>query len=141
MKSYEYKTDEGITIARLKVGEKGVTQELIDFLIDEDRKEKNHVDYASKKEVTFDGLLQEIIGTYDSISTDEQEPELRREEILLRSCIDKLSEEQQRIYYLVMGQRKTYEEIAKSEGRTKQAVFNQMERIKNKLRKMLEEMQ
>lgn len=139
-KNYKYNFSDNIT-CEIEVGIDGVKQEHVDFLMEDDKKEESRSCYARKKESSLDNYYEDKIGTYDKNSIDEEENELSGVEYLLRDCIGRLSEKQQELYYMTMGQSMTYDEVAKKEGVTRQAIYGQMETIKKRLKKMLEELQ
>lgn len=124
----------------LKAGENGVTQAHIDLLIKWEKDEHEKRRYREEeKEVPYDEVLENVVGTYDDVEAEEKDPKQERMEELLRSCVERLRPEQQQLYYEYYGMKKTTVELGAERGIKKQSVSGQLETIKRNLRKMLEE--
>ena len=142
---FYYHSVMGTTI-EIKLGEryesdgKPVTQELLDFLIEDELEKKGKADYREQKETVFDEDYEKKIGVYDEYAFDEQERELDSREELIRRCVDRLSPKQQELYFKRMGMKMTFESIAEEQGISRQAVYTQMKRLEKKLKELYEEL-
>lgn len=138
--SYFYNFIDGRASLEIKAGQDGVTQAHIDCLLKWEANEKTVRSRMEEKETSFSEAYENTIGVYDETTDEEQEPELTRLEQLLRECVEKLRPEQQELYYEIMGNRRTYEEVAADKGITRQAIYSQMQTMKKNLKAMLEEL-
>ena len=141
-KVYIYQDACGNVTCKIKAGENGVTQDFIDILVEMDDKEWNKERYLHESiEVPFDEYAENVLINRIENAENEQEPEPNRMEELLKQCVERLKPEQQELHHKVMAEQKSYSEVAEEKGVTKQAIYGQMETLKRKLKKMLEELQ
>lgn len=133
MNQYYYNHIDGTTPLVIVAGENGVTQELIDFLVNWETKYYGNDVYRATMELSYDDAIggSNLLHNYDSPENDMER--------LVRQCVDRLKPEQQKIYYEIMGMQKSYSEVGRERNITKQAIYCRMNTIKKNIRQMLEE--
>lgn len=137
---FYYNKIDGTAPTIIRAGENGVTQEHINLLVEWEKTEKAKREYREdEKEVPFDDYMEYVLGVQELDEAEEQDTEQACMEAKLRACIERLKPVYQDLYYKTMGMRMTYEEIAEERGVTKQAIYSQMQTLKRKLKKMMEE--